>query len=555
DNKNPLYNAYIEMDSIRTKFYIVSDFSLINVTANDTLFVRSEFKGGTQGKDFFNLNLYHTIGKDKNSIVGFSKSELKIKDYLWYLNEDDKSDNKIIFDKKLQNFRIDNIILSQNGQQMALNGTLEGRDRKDLQLIFKDVDLDGITPAISNFKLKGTLDGEINFRQENNIYQPTSSLVVDDLVVNDITLGKLNIDITGDDTFRSFDVNSVLVNENVESFIANGTISIVERETMADIDLRFNGLNLGFLSSLGGDVLTNIRGLASGTARIDGNLKEPEINGRLFLSDAGMTIPYLNVNYELDDRSVVDVTENAFIIRNAGLNDTKYKTKGLLNGRIKHNLFGDWTLDLEISSDRLLALDTQDSEDAAYYGTAFINGEASITGPTDALFIKVDASSEKGTDVKIPISDAVATGTAGYIHILTPEEKQNIAKGIAKSERIYDGLEMEFNFDITPDAEVEVILDRNTGHGIKGTGYGSLLFKINTLGKFNMWGDFQAYEGIYNFKYGGLIDKRFTVKKGGSIIWEGDPMRAVLNLEAVYTTTANPAVLLENPSVNKTGPV
>jgi hypothetical protein len=41
---------------------------------------------------------------------------------------------------------------------------------------------------------------------------------------------------------------------------------------------------------------------------------------------------------------------------------------------------------------------------------------------------------------------------------------------------------------------------------MKGKGYGSLLFKINTLGKF-MWGDFQAYEGTYNFKYGGLIDK------------------------------------------------
>jgi hypothetical protein len=29
-----------------------------------------------------------------------------------------------------------------------------------------------------------------------------------------------------------------------------------------------------------------------------------------------------------------------------------------------------------------------------------------------------------------------------------------------------------------------------------------------------MWGDFQAYEGSYNFKYGGLIDKKFDVKKG-----------------------------------------
>ncbi|MDI1304814.1 MAG: translocation/assembly module TamB, partial [bacterium] len=32
DNKNPLYNAYIELDSIKTKYYKIRDFSLINVT-------------------------------------------------------------------------------------------------------------------------------------------------------------------------------------------------------------------------------------------------------------------------------------------------------------------------------------------------------------------------------------------------------------------------------------------------------------------------------------------------------------------------------------------
>jgi hypothetical protein len=50
------------------------------------------------------------------------------------------------------------------------------------------------------------------------------------------------------------------------------------------------------------------------------------------------------------------------------------------------------------------------------------------------------------------------------------------------------GLELEFDLDITDDAEVEVILDRDSGHGIER--FWILLFKINTLGKFNMWGDF-----------------------------------------------------------------
>jgi hypothetical protein len=51
DNKI-LYNAFIELDSIKTKYYKVRDFSLINVTMKDTLFFRSEFKGGSKGEDF-----------------------------------------------------------------------------------------------------------------------------------------------------------------------------------------------------------------------------------------------------------------------------------------------------------------------------------------------------------------------------------------------------------------------------------------------------------------------------------------------------------------------
>jgi hypothetical protein len=49
-----------------------------------------------------------------------------------------------------------------------------------------------------------------------------------------------------------------------------------------------------------------------------------------------------------------------------------------------------------------------DKEDAAYYGTAFIDGNATITGPANGLFIRVVAQSEKGTEVKIPINYAEA---------------------------------------------------------------------------------------------------------------------------------------------------
>lgn len=551
DNKNPLYNAYIELDSIKTKMYKIRDFSLINVTSKDTLFFRTEFKGGTKGKDYFNLDLYHTIDKNNKNIIGFSKSEIKLKNNLWFLNESNAANNRLIFDKKLTDFKLDDFIFSNKEQEIKLNGEFKGSTYKDVNLEFKDFDINALTSAQESFDISGNLNGKINFNQNKLIYKPTASLVIDDLKVNNYNLGVLKFDIKGDENLKKFTLYSTIENQDFESFSADGNFEIINKETLFDLNLKFDRFNLATLSSLGGDVISNIRGMVSGNATIGGSVKKPDINGRLFVSDGGLSIPYLNVDYALKDKTIIDLTDEKFLFRNNTLTDTKFKTTGTLNGVVEHKNFSDWKLDLAIGTKRLLVLDTQDSEDAAYFGTAFINGNATIKGPTDGLVIKVDAKSEKGSVLKIPINNAESVSENSFIHFITPKEKFNLQNGIVEKTRNYNGLELEFDLEITPNAEVEVILDRNSGHGMKGRGNGTLLFKINTLGNFNMWGDFLPYDGTYNFKYGGLIDKKFNVKKGGSIIWEGNPMRAQLNLEAVYKTSANPALLLENSSVNK----
>ena len=95
---------------------ILEDFNLfIRSIGESTDIVEKEmFTLKTKGKDYFNLDLYHTIDKAKNSIIGFAKSEMKFKDYLWYLNENDNEHNKIVFDKALKDFALDNIVLSTN---------------------------------------------------------------------------------------------------------------------------------------------------------------------------------------------------------------------------------------------------------------------------------------------------------------------------------------------------------------------------------------------------------------------------------------------------------
>ena len=556
NNKNPLYNSYVQMDSIITKQYKIRDFSLINATSKDTLSFRTEFKGGEKGNDYYNLNLYHTIDKNNQNILGFSKSEMMFKDFLWNINEEKNDKNKIIFDKDFKNFTFDDIVVSHENQSIQLKGLIDGIANKDLQLTFHDVNLNKVTPNVKQFIFDGKLNGKVFLKQNNAVYQPTADLEIKDLVLNDKALGNLDLNIKGNDDFSKFDIDSKIENDNLKSFSAKGNLQIVDESTLIDLDLNFQRFNLGILSNLGGEVLSNIRGFASGTANLSGNINDIDYRGRLYVDDAGLTIPYLNVDYKINPHAIVDVTQNKFIVEKTKFFDTKFNTEGTIEGFIKHKQFGDWELDLTIDSDRILALNTKDHEDVAYFGTAFINGKARINGPTEGLEINVNAKSAKGTDIKIPINDADAVSENSFIHFLTKDEKLGKNKKQTEFIRNYNGLQMNFEFSITPVANIEVILNRESGHGMKGKGVGTLNMNINTSGKFEMFGDFTVWEGTYNFKYGGLIDKKFDVKKFGYISWDGNPYNATLNLEAVSKNiTANPAVLIDNASFNKKIPV
>lgn len=555
DNRNPLFNAYIETDSIKTKLYTISDFGMINVKNNDTLYFRTEFKGGDKAQDYYNLNLYYTINQDRNSVVGFQKSELFFKDYLWFLNEDDNHDSRLVFNKSMSDFSVDNFRLSHNNQFVQFGGVVKGKDFIDLELNFRDVDLSKITPSIDKLHLEGLLNGNIRYKQDESIFSPTSSLEVMELAINNTQMGDFTIDIHGDEKLQMFGLNAYIYKEDDIVFSAEGDLEHINNNTYTNLDVQLNKLDISAFNEFGGDVITNIRGLATGRTTVVGNLKKPDINGRVFLDKGGMKIAYLNTDFDFDNNTIIDLTEDNIYLRQINLTDIKYGTKGNLNGTIGHKLFSDFSLDLYLSSNRLLVLDTEDAEDALYYGTAFIRGNATISGPANGLVITANVSSEKGTSIKIPIGDSRSVGEVSHINFLSPDQKYNTEE--AKESRfVTTGLELKLNLNVTPEAEIDIIIDRDTGHAIRGgRGNGTLELDINTLGRFTMNGIFTVEEGHYDFRYAGLISKRFDVRKGGTITWSGNPMLANMNIQGVYATEANPAALLDNPSFNRKIPV
>lgn len=554
NNQNPLFNTYIKIDNVKNGVYDVDDFKLINITNKDTLFFRTEFVSEERSDDKYNLSFYHTVNDNNESVVGIRKSDVKFQGKRWFLNNNDKQ-VQLIFDHNFKKFRLDTLVFKHANEFITLAGDINGKDNKDLHLDFKNVRISSLTSPIDSLKMRGLINGALDLNQNNGKYAPTSDFTVSDLEVNDTPLGDFEMIIAGNDDLTRYKVSAQLKDDVKRTLWANGTVNTAGAQSTINVDVNFNEFNLVALSPLGGEVIDNIRGYATGEIGVGGLLIEPNLSGGIILNDGGLNIPYLNTDFDFEQNSEITVSTDLFNFNTIELTDTKYGTKGKLSGVIKHKNFGFWELGLDLKSQNLLVLDTELTPESLYYGTAFIDGTASISGPTDKLFIDVKATTQDGTIFKVPLNDAESLGDNSVVYFLSPEEKQARISGNGIRVKEISGLELRFNLKVTPLAEVEITVDQENGSYLRGSGAGNLLLEINTLGKFNMYGDFIVYDGIYNFKYAGIVNKEFDIQPGGTVDWNGSPIEANIDVSATYKTQANPAILLDNPNINAQIPV
>ncbi len=557
DNQNPIFNTQLSADKIETKFYDIADLNLVNVTLNDTLHFRTEFRGGDSLKDKYNLAFYHTIDSTNQSILGFQKSEITIKETDWLLNPNKNTKNKLVYNNITEKIIYQDFLLTSKGQKLLFYGEQQGKDYQNYNIDLDRINLSEITPDINNFDIEGMINGGIWMDKRNNMLIPTVDIQIIDLYVNDELQGDLIGEIKGMNSNKEYQIDLLLDNNNFESMLANGIVDLKPKEPTINLGVEFKEYQIDMLNALGKGVMENIRGNISGKANLSGLLKNPVFAGNLTINNAGMYFPYINIDYALENNTKISLDNQSFILTDAKIYDTLFETSGNLSGSISHRYFKKWILDLQIETPNLLAINTPEDDDSLFYGTGYLSGTASFQGNTDNVNIAINGNSNPGTEIIIPMSDVQTIETSRLIHFKNPEseEKTSISSLIQELKEQFKGVTMNFNLGITKDATIEIVIDKSTGSSLKGNGKGTIQMDIDTKGTFNMYGDYIVDKGFYNFKYGGIINKPFIVKKGGSISFNGDPYKAELDIEAVYTVKANPKVILPEYDSNRNIPV
>jgi len=116
---------------------------------------------------------------------------------------------------------------------------------------------------------------------------------------------------------------------------------------------------------------------------------------------------------------------------------------------------------------------------------------------------------------------------------------------------------MTLQVNVTPEAQLILVMDPVGGDKIKANGTGNLRMDYGSVNEdLRMYGKYTLDKGSYNFTLQDIIIKDFIIKQGSTISFNGDPYAAQLDLNAYYALNANLSDLdesfLQDKDLNRT---
>jgi len=464
-----------------------------------------------------------------------------------FIDQNNDFDFEILYDNGL--FKLDSFL----GENVKINGYFRNNDDLNFDIKILDLMINNLHQINKN-PISGIFNSEINIKRDIDNRTLNLDSKLSNLQIKDHNLGELSINIFGNTDYNSYAVKIDLLKDKLSSIKGEGSIIGVNEDPNLDIDLIFDDFDISFIEKIGSNTMTSISSNLSGEVNLWGKYNKIQHNGKLYLNQSKFKIPYLNIEYFLSEKSEIDLYNQIFEFNNVNINTYSNSSSTSLVGKISHQDFKNWNLDLDFKSDKLFILNKEFTENENFYGKAYIGGDIKIIGPTNQVSININGATRSGTNITIPQSRNYSVDDFSFITFSDLNSYSEDTQGNNYTfNKINKTLDLNMNLEINNSAEVEITIDQETGSYISGKGDGDLIMEIDSDGKFNIYGDFISTEGIYNFRNLALIDKKFQLKKGGTIVWDGDPLAAQMNIQATYQVPggANPALLLDNPNFNK----
>lgn len=460
-----------------------------------------------------------------------------------------------------------------NEERLSFDGIFSDQPEDSVNYTIRNVNLDRISELIKGrINLSGTLDGSFTTKSLTRI--PTiqgdlaiSAFAIDDRVVGDIKLNsKYNSEFDRFDTRIEVATDSAKYpdyftrNERVgQSIILDGFVLAPDENGFPDVDslyyfdLDFESIDLWILPFIAPRVFEDMSGIASGKGTVFGNMNDFDYNVEYDIGadDAVYFKPrFLETFYYAQGGIALSKSKglefrDVYIIDPSGGNAVLSGSYNLGHlGRI-HDI------DIRVEMSEFQFLNSDFDPDLTFFGDAYGTTIVRITGTNLNPVIT--------TETPVLISDFSSIGipllaetefdednkfirfVESFDQYSKPRSTYTDESGVIQIDEEANPFDASFAERFTLDLQfvannsmtVELIFDPVTGDMIQADGTGRIGIRLEDE-EFSMFGQFDISGGTYNFVSGEIFTRRFQLEPGGTMIWEGSPANARLNINAIY---------------------
>jgi hypothetical protein len=496
-----------------------------------------------------------SIDADKNKKIAvqtelyYEKGNYKLTinpDTFYLANEQWKpsNDNYLLFGK--DGFLIHHFALTKSQSEIAV-ASVNDKFNDDIHATIKNFKLEDLSRIIEKDTslVQGTVEGDVQLKRVQNTYGIIADMAINNLVVKNVEVGNLKFN-ASNPTAEKFNINMSLLGA-ANDIKAQGYYLPTDSVNGISVDLTVKSLSAKTVEAFSMGQIREADGTMHGNFSIKGNPSLPAITGILSFDNVFMNPALINSRIQFQNQKI-ELNKDGFHLNSFTILD-KNKNPAVINGAVNMEHFSNYNFALDITTKNFLLMNTKQKDNKEFYGTMFIDSKINVKGTPTLPIINSSIKLKDGSYFTFAVPETKLTTDKGENTVVF-DDSLKLNPILTKNESTENHTSSLQNFDISSNIEIDkkatlrLLLDPGSSDSLVVRGDAALSFTLDPSGKTSLTGAYNLNDGSYLVSLENLVKKKFKIESGSTIVWDGDPLDAEININASYTIRASPIDLV-----------
>lgn len=438
-----------------------------------------------------------------------------------YANVDMKSDDGLTF--RMQSDRSDTVSLQNMHVELSR-----------LRLS----DLSGVLPYMPH--LTGLFSAEAQYVQTATTLQVSAEAGIDRLTYEHRPVGDIGLGATwlpGDGGTHYLNTYCMIDNRQVLS--GGGVLKRKSGKDSLEVTVDFERFPLSPANAFVPSQVASFTGVVDGSVSVSGSVEKPRIEGGISLDSVSVYARQAGARYRFDNRPL-QIKDNRLMFDRFAIYTTS-DNPFIIGGKVDFRNMERPVADISLRAENYALLDARRTRESLVYGKVFVDLNASVKGPLDALSMRGNMNLLGNTNVTYALTDSPLTvedRLGGLVTFTSFNDSVSVKENDTPAMSL-GGMEMFMSVHIDDAVRLRADLSADRSDFLELVGGGDLNMQYSSHGDLNLSGRYTLSGGIMKYSLPVIPLKEFRFNAGSHVDWRGNAMNPVLDLKATERMRAS----------------